>query len=122
MENGDFHRAQGLSIPQWVPNFTPTLAENTLDFVTGIRSYDITQSSNANDGLTTVFTVPQTTDYITVMVCYKNVSSASPLFSVASGANTALFADPVAPLTQEWRVGPSPWRSTRRRPASCASS
>jgi hypothetical protein len=105
LENGDFHRAHGLSIPRWVPNFAPKLAENTLDFVTGGRSYDITQISNANDGLTTTFTVPETTDYITVMVRYKNVSSASPLFSVASGAHAALFADPVAPSTQEWRIG-----------------
>ena len=60
--------------------------------------------SNANDGLTTGFTVPETTDYVTVIVRYKNVSSGSLLFRVVSGANAALFADPLPPDEQEWRV------------------
>ena len=100
LENGDFHRAAGLSIPGWGTHFAPALAENTLDFVTAGRSYDITQSTNGNDGMTTAFTVPETTDYVTVMVRYKNVSSAEPLFRVASGANAALFLDPVPPSDQ----------------------
>ena len=97
LENGDFHRAHGLSIPQWVPNFSPTLAENTLDFVTGIRSYDIAQKPNANDGLTTTFTVPETTDYITVMVRYKNVAS-------ASAAVQRRFGSPYGPLRRSGRA------------------
>lgn len=103
LENGDFHRANGLSIPMWSTNFAPVLAENTVDFVTAGRSYDITQAANGNDGMTTAFTVPETTDYVTVMVRYKNISSASPLFRVASGANAALHADPLPP-SEEWRV------------------
>jgi hypothetical protein len=103
IENGDFHRAASPTIPQgWTKNFDPKIAEST-DFVTGGRSYDITQVSNANDGVITAFTVPETTDYVTVMVRYKNVSSAEPLFRVGSGANAALFVDPVPP-SKEWRV------------------
>jgi hypothetical protein len=104
LENGDFHRAQGLTIPGWAPNFAPLLAENTLDFVTAGRSYDVTQVANGNDGLRTAFTVPETTDYVTVMVRYKNLSSPSLLFSAASGANTAQYADPLPPSADEWRV------------------
>ncbi len=104
LENGDFHRADGLSIPGWGTNFEPLLEENPDDFVTAGRSYDVTQANNANDGLTTSFTVPETTDYVTVMVRFKNVSSESPLFRVASGANAALFADPLPPSELEWRV------------------
>ncbi|HEX4956235.1 MAG TPA: hypothetical protein VF017_22830 [Thermoanaerobaculia bacterium] len=104
LENGDFHRADGPLIPGWGTNFAPLVAENPDDFVTAGRSYDVTQVENANDGLTTSFTVPETTDYVTVMVRFKNVSSQSPLFRVASGANAALFADPLPPSEQEWRV------------------
>ncbi len=104
IENGDFHRADGLTIPSWVPNFEPTLEENGIDFITAGRSYDITQTNNANDGLTTAFIVPETTDYVTVMVRYKNMSSSSPLFAVSSGANVSQFADPLPPSEKEWRV------------------
>lgn len=104
LENGDFHRAAGPSIPRWGTNFAPELAENTMDFVTGGRSYDVTQATDPNDGITTTFTVPETTDYVTVMVRYKNVSSESPLFRVASGANAALFADPLQASPLAWRV------------------
>ncbi len=104
LENGDFHRADGLSIPGWGTNFAPVLAENAADFVTGGRSYDVSQAANPNDGLRTSFTVPETTDYVTVMVRYKNVSSPSPLFRIVSGVNAALFADPIPPSPLEWRV------------------
>ena len=104
LENGDFHRADGLSIPGWGLNFAPLLAENTVDFVTAGRSYDVTQATNGNDGLTTTFTVPETTDYVTVMVRYKNVSSANLLFAARSGGNTAQFADPLPPSPEEWRL------------------
>lgn len=104
LENGDFHRADGQTIPGWIPNFAPTFTENGNDFVTGGRSYDIIQTSNANDGLTTAFIVPETTDYVTVMVRYKNISSTSPLFAVSSGVNVAQFADPLPPSKTEWRV------------------
>ncbi|HEU5109226.1 MAG TPA: hypothetical protein VFT95_11845, partial [Micromonosporaceae bacterium] len=104
LENGDFHRAQGLTIPGWGVNFAPQLAENTLDFVTAGRSYDIIQASNGNDGLTTAFTVPETTDYVTVMVRYKNLSSAGLLFSARSGGNTAQFGDVQPPSGTEWRI------------------
>lgn len=103
LENGDFHRAKGDTIPGWIPNFSPVLAENTNDFVTAGRSYDITQATNGNDGLTTVFTVPETTDYVTVMVRFKNVSSAEPLFGVRSGTKSGLFQDLLGP-SDEWRV------------------
>lgn len=103
LENGDFHRAAGLAIPGWSTHFAPVLAENAADFVTGGRSYDVTRAANANDGMVTAFTVPETTDYVTVMVRYKNVSSAGPLFRAASGANAGLFQDP-APPSEEWRV------------------
>lgn len=104
LENGDFHRAGGLAVPGWGTNFAPVLAENTTDFVTGGRSYDVTQATNPNDGLITAFTVPESTDYVTVMVRYKNVSSPSPLFRIVSGVNAALFADPLPASPREWRV------------------
>lgn len=104
VENGDFHRADGLSVPGWSTNFAPIVAENLMDFVTAGRSYDLTQASNANDGLVKSFTVPETTDYVTIMVRYKNISSASLLFRVVSGVNAALFADSLPPAGDEWRV------------------
>lgn len=103
VENGDFHRADGLTIPGWGLNFAPDLAENTDDFVTGGRSYDVRQNGNPNDGIRTAFVVPETTDYVTVMVRYKNVSSTSLLFRVVSGGNAALYVDPVPP-SRDWRV------------------
>lgn len=104
LENGDFHRAKGLAIPSWGVNFKPLLAENTDDFVTAGRSYDVTQATNGNDGLTTAFTVPETTDYVTVMVRYKKITDTNLLFAVSSGTNVAQFADPLPPSQDEWRV------------------
>jgi hypothetical protein len=103
LENGDFHRADGEKIPGWSPNFFPETAESN-DCVTATRSYDITQAKNGNDGLTNTFTVPETTDYVTVMVRYKNISSTGLLFAVSSGTNVAQFADPLPPSEKEWRV------------------
>ena len=105
LENGDFHRAEGESILPWETNIEPVLAESK-DFITGGRSYDITQSGkNGNDGIKTTFTVPETTDYVTVMVRYKNISSAHPQFAVVSGTNSAIFVDPLPPSETEWRIG-----------------
>lgn len=104
LENGDFHRADGIAIPNWSQQFGPLLAENMVDFVTAGRSYDIAQTSNANDGISTVFVVPETTDYVTAMVRFKNISSSSPLFRLGSGANAALFADPRGPDPEQWRT------------------
>jgi len=104
LENGDFHRADGKSILPWETNLDPVLEEST-DFITGGRSYDITQSSSGNDGIKTTFTVPETTDYVTVMVRYKNISSAHPQFAVVSGTKSAIFVDPLPPSEKEWRVG-----------------
>jgi hypothetical protein len=104
IENGDFHRAHGTAtIPGWVPNFSPVLAESN-DFVTATRSYDIAQAGNGNDGLRTTFTVPETTDYVTVMVRYKNISSSALLFTAISGSKTAQFGDPLPPSGTQWRV------------------
>jgi hypothetical protein len=80
------------------------VAENVSDFVTAGRSYDVTQAGNPNDGITTTFTVPETTDYLTAMVRFKNLSSAEPLFRLGSGVNAALFADLLPPSAEEWRV------------------
>ena len=104
LENGDFHRGDGQSMLGWSPSFGPAVAENTDDFVTGGRSYDITQATNANDAMLTLFTVPETTDYVTVMVRYKNISSANPRFRLDSGGNAALYDDPLPPSEEEWRV------------------
>ena len=105
LENGDFHRADGVTIPGWSQTIpAPTLTENLIDFVTGGRSYDITQSTNANDGIVTAFTVPETTDYVTPMVRYKNVNSTTPQFRLDSGANAGLFADPRGPDPDDWRI------------------
>lgn len=104
IENGDFHRADGTkTIPGWASNLLP-LIEESKDCVTATRSYDITQVKHGNDGLATVFTVPETTDYVTVMVRYKNLSSSGLLFAAGSGSKTALFADPLPPSETEWRV------------------
>lgn len=103
LENGDFHRAAGTSIPGWQSLNAPILAEDDQDFVTGGRSYYVTRNGNPNDGLTTTFTVPETTDYLTAMVRYKNVSSGLPFFGLSSGGNTGQFAD-LLPPADEWRV------------------
>jgi hypothetical protein len=103
LENGDFHRGDGQSMLGWIPSFGPAVAENTDDFVTGGRSYDITQATDINDAMLTWFTVPETTDYVTVMVRYKNISSANPRFRLDSGGNPALYDDPLPP-SEEWRV------------------
>lgn len=108
LENGDFHRADGLSIPGWTTSFAPLLAENTIDFVTGDRSYDITQVSSPNDAMMTSFTVPEVTDYVTVMVRYKNISSSRPRFRIESGVDPAghsLYDDLLPPAEETgWRV------------------
>ncbi|HET9227759.1 MAG TPA: hypothetical protein VFR31_13885, partial [Thermoanaerobaculia bacterium] len=103
LENGDFRRTDGATIAGWAPNIKPVLAENINDFVTAGRSFDITQNSDPNDGIVTSFTVPETTDYITLMVRFKNISSAEPLFRVGSGAKAGLFQDLAGP-SDEWRV------------------
>lgn len=104
LENGDFHRGEGISIPGWAPTITKdALAENKFDFVTGGRSIDITQIGNGNDGIQTAFTVPETTDYVTVMVRYKNLSSSQLLFRAGSGIEAGLFQD-LQPPEDEWRV------------------
>jgi hypothetical protein len=103
LENGDFRRTDGETIAGWVPNLKPVLTENPNDFVTAGRSFDITQSSDPNDGILTTFTVPETTDYVTLMVRFKNVSSTAPLFRVGSGAKAGLFQDLLGP-SDEWRV------------------
>ncbi|MEA2559593.1 MAG: Pectate lyase superfamily protein [Acidobacteriota bacterium] len=103
-ENGDFHRGDGKSMLGWKPSFEPAFAENKDDFVTGGRSYDITQASDANDAMITFFTVPETTDYITVMLRYKNISSVNPRFVIGSGDNKALYDDTLPPSEDEWRV------------------
>ena len=104
LENGDFHRANGVTIPGWGQQFAPVLAENLVDFVTAGRSYDLTQAANANDGINTAFTVPETTDYVTAMVRYKNISSNAPLFRLSSGGNAALFADSRGADPNQWRI------------------
>jgi len=102
-ENGDFHRSDG-QMTGWTKSFGPAFAENTLDFVTGGRSYDIIQTTDANDAMFTFFTVPETTDYVTVMLRYKNISSLNPRFLIESGAKTALYDDTLPPSEDEWRV------------------
>jgi hypothetical protein len=105
LENGDFHRVSGRTIPGWALNHSPRVSENVTDFVTGGRSFDMTQRTNANDGLMVSFTIPETTDYVTVMVRYKNISSANPMFSVTSqGSSPGQFVDPLPPSEREWRV------------------
>ena len=104
LENGDFHRADGTTIAGWTQNNGPLLAENLADFVTAGRSYDITQSTDPNDGIVAEFTVPETTDYVTAMVRYKNLTSREPLFRLGSGANAGLFADPRGPDPDDWRT------------------
>lgn len=105
LENGDFHRAEGQTIQGWVPvPDKSVLTENKDDFVTAGRSYDITPAKNGNDGLTTAFTVPETTDYVTVMVRYKKITDTNLLFAITSGPNVAQFADPLPPSQDEWRV------------------
>ncbi|MEM9460583.1 MAG: hypothetical protein AAGF11_40820 [Myxococcota bacterium] len=104
LENGDFHRADGVTIPGWGQQLAPILAQNVVDFVTAGRSYDVTQAADPNDGIYTTFTVPETTDYITAMVRYKNVSSNAPLFRLSSGANAGLFADSRGPNPDQWRI------------------
>lgn len=103
-ENGDFHRSDG-QMTGWTKSFGPVFAENTDDFVTGGRSYDITQATDPNDAMFTYFTVPETTDYITVMLRYKNISSDNPRFLIESGViNKALYDDTLPPSEEEWRV------------------
>lgn len=102
-ENGDFHRSNG-QMTGWTKSFGPTFEENESDFVTAGRSYDIAQVSDPNDAMITTFTVPETTDYVTVMVRYKNISSTSPRFRIDSGVNGALYDDLLPPSKEEWRV------------------
>ncbi len=104
LENGDFHRSDSKSMLGWFPSFGPEFAENTTDFVTGGRSYDITQATDPNDAMFTFFTVPETTDYVTVMLRYKNISSANPRFLIESGVNKALYDDILPPSEKEWSV------------------
>jgi hypothetical protein len=105
LENGDFHRADGESIPGWIPNLEGTIvAENNDDFVTAIRSYDITQATDPNDGIKTTFVVPESTDYVTVMVRYKNISSEDLLFTIVSGTKVAQFRDRLPASEKEWRI------------------
>ncbi len=105
LENGDFRRGDDSPVPLgWQLNFAPTVAPNTVDFVTAPRSYDITQTNDANDGISTSFTVPETTDFVSVMVRFKNLSSSAAFFALASGGNIAQFAVSTPPDPDTWQI------------------
>lgn len=107
-ENGDFRRSvvqDGFPVP-WLPNTgTGTCVEVLGDFFTPPRSFELTRTANANDGIQVFFHVPELPDYVTVMVRYKNVSSLAPFFRLSNGANVVQFQDerPVAEETG-WRI------------------
>jgi hypothetical protein len=105
LENGDFRRGDDSPVPLgWQLNFAPTVAPNSDDFVTAPRSYDITQTNNANDGISTSFTVPETTDFVSVMVRFKNLTSSGAFFTLVSGGNVAQFAVSTPPDAATWQT------------------
>jgi len=105
LENGDFRRGDDGPVPLgWQLNFAPTAAPNIVDFVTAPRSYDITQTNDANDGIATSFTVPETTDFVSVMVRFKNILSTGAFFTLVSGTNVAQFPVSTLPDPDAWQV------------------
>ena len=105
LENGDFRRGDESEVPLgWEMNSDSTEVAPSLDFVTAPRSYDITQAGDKNDGIKTFFTVPETTDYVSVMVRFKNLSSSGAFFALVSGGNVAQFAVSTPPDPDAWQV------------------
>lgn len=108
IENGDFQQADGITtIPRWGTSGSPTLAENTADYVTAGRSYTVTQAATANDGLSIAGVAYAGVDNITVCVRFKKLTSGAPLFSLTSGGNVANWdgADSrLAASADDWRI------------------
>lgn len=112
VRNGQILYYNAADIPEWSGAGAPSIAEDRINFVTGVRSLRVT-ANGVGDSVSVGFRYPDEVAWITVGIRYQVVSGVGAFMAAQSGGNIAHYADP-NPSGGVWQIA---YIQVRRDPA-----